>query len=125
MLVKVRLFEQLLFVRKMWVGPNGERPLLPKDKWTATMISTFIVLCRDHGLIQEIEPEILAEVKFIHDGEKYAGREAVTEINTNCLKTHILDNLPFKCSLRMGKTEWGSTGRTTEWSCSLRMRLTF
>ena len=32
------IFKQFLFLMKMWVGSNGERPLLPKDEGTGTMI---------------------------------------------------------------------------------------
>ena len=40
------IFKQFLFHYKMWVGPNRERPLLPKDEGIGTMISAFI--CREH-----------------------------------------------------------------------------
>lgn len=53
---------------KMWVGPNGERPLLPKDEGTGTMISTFIH--QEHGLIREISPKILAEGNLKGDGDR-------------------------------------------------------
>ena len=52
------IFKQFLFLMKMWVGPNGERPLLPKDEGTGTMISTFV--CREHGLIREISYEMFS-----------------------------------------------------------------
>ena len=53
------IFKQFLFLTKMWVGPHGERPLLPKDEGAGTMISAFI--CRKYGLIREVPPEILLE----------------------------------------------------------------
>ena len=34
------IFKQFLFVSKMWTGPNGERPLLPKDEGAGVMISS-------------------------------------------------------------------------------------
>ena len=43
------IFKQFLFVSKMWTGPNGERPLLPKDEGAGVMISSFI--CREHGIL--------------------------------------------------------------------------
>ena len=52
------IFKQFLFLTKIWVGPSGERPLLPKDEGTGTMISTFI--CREHGLVREISAKTLA-----------------------------------------------------------------
>ena len=88
------IFKQFLFLMKMWVGPNGERPLLPKDEGTGTMISTFI--CREHGLIREISPEILAEVNLKRDGKKYADGKAATEIQGNPEKEPLtLDKSPF------------------------------
>jgi hypothetical protein len=55
------IFKQFLFLNEVWVGPNGERPLLPKEEGTGTMISTFVR--REHaGLIRDISPEILADV---------------------------------------------------------------
>jgi hypothetical protein len=78
----MRLFKQFfLFLMKIWVSPNGEQPLLPKDEGTSTMISTFIF--REHGLIQEISPEILVEVNLKCDGEKYADSEAATKMQGN------------------------------------------
>ena len=53
------IFKQFTFLTKMWVGPHGERPLLPKDEGAGTMISAFI--CRKYGLIREVPPEILLE----------------------------------------------------------------
>ena len=43
------IFKQFLFLSKMWTGPNGERPLLPKDKGAGIMISLFIT--QEYGLI--------------------------------------------------------------------------
>jgi hypothetical protein len=63
----------------MWVGPNGERALLPKDEGTGMMISTFI--SREHGLIREITSDILAQVNLLRAGEKYADQDAAIEIN--------------------------------------------
>ncbi|KAI2492541.1 hypothetical protein MHU86_22023 [Fragilaria crotonensis] len=78
------IFKQFLFVTKMWVGPSGERPLLPKDEGTGTMISTFV--CREHGLIREISAEILDEVNTQRAGQHYADPEAAIEILGNSHK---------------------------------------
>ena len=100
------IFKQFLFLMKMWVGPNGERPLLPKDEGTGTMISTFI--CREHGLIREISPEILAEVNLKRDGEKYADREAATEMQGSPDKKPLtLDKSPFLVFFEYGENREG------------------
>ena len=62
----------------MWVGPSGERPLLPKDEGTGTMISTFI--CREHGLLRETCVEILAKVNAQRSGQRYTDQDAAIEI---------------------------------------------
>jgi hypothetical protein len=99
-------FKQFLFLMKMWVGPNGERSLLPKDKGTGTMISTFV--CCEHGLIREISPEILAEVNVKRDGEKYADKEAATEMpGTPDKKPPTLDKLPFLVFFEYGGNREG------------------
>jgi hypothetical protein len=51
------IFKQFLFVSKMWTGPNGERPLLPKDEGAGIKISSFI--CREHGILREIDERTL------------------------------------------------------------------
>jgi hypothetical protein len=43
------IFKQFLFSSKMWVGPSGQRPLLPKDEGAGTMVSAFV--SREHGII--------------------------------------------------------------------------
>jgi hypothetical protein len=72
------IFKQFLFLTKMWVGPNGERPLLPKDEGSGTMISAFV--CREHGLIRVIPSEILTEVNSRRLGKCYADPDAAIEI---------------------------------------------
>ena len=73
------------------------------------MISTFI--CREpHGLIREINPEILVEVNLKRDGEKYADDgEAATGIQGNPEKKPLtLDNkLPFLVFFEYGENREG------------------
>jgi hypothetical protein len=35
------IFKQFFFSNKMWVGPSGQRPLLPKDEQFGTMVSAL------------------------------------------------------------------------------------
>ena len=72
------IFKQFLFVSKMWVGPSGQRPLLPKDEGVGTMVSAFV--SREHGIIREICDMILDEVHAQRLGKKYADQEAAIEI---------------------------------------------
>jgi hypothetical protein len=71
----------------MWVGPSGERPLLPKDEGTGTMISTFI--CREHGLLRETCVEILAKVNAQHSGQQYTNQDAAIELLGSADTTNI------------------------------------
>jgi hypothetical protein len=117
------IFKQFLFLTKMWVGPSGERPLLPKDEGTGTMISTFI--CRDHGLIREISPQILAEVNLQRVGQQYEDQEAAIEIYGSPDKSLLpWTSLHFSCSLSMGRTE-KVVGHTIIWSFNSRTLLMF
>ena len=68
------IYIQFLFLSKMWVGPKGERPLLPKDEGTGSMISAFV--CREHGLLQQIPINILAEINLRCLGKNY-GEERI------------------------------------------------
>ena len=47
------IFKQFSFLSKMWTGPKGERPLLPKDEGAGVMILSYI--CREYGLIRELD----------------------------------------------------------------------
>ena len=62
----------------MWVGPSGQRPLLPKDEGAGTMVWAFV--SREYGIIQEISDMILDEVNEQRLGKKYADDEAAIEI---------------------------------------------
>ncbi len=54
------IFQQFLFLSKMWTGPNGERPLLPKDKGAGVI---YCSICQELGMIREIDDATLILVK--------------------------------------------------------------
>ncbi|KAI2512190.1 hypothetical protein MHU86_2277 [Fragilaria crotonensis] len=100
------IFKQFLFLTKMWVGPNGERPLLPKDEGSGTMISAFI--CREYGLIRVVPPETLAEVNRRRMGQTYADPEAATEILGSPDKRPLTsDKSPFLVLFEYGENREG------------------
>ena len=100
------IFKQFLFVTKMWVGPSGERPLLPKDEGTRTMISAFV--CREHGLIREISAEILDEVNTQRAGQQYDDQEAAIEILGTANKRPLTpDKSPFLVFFDYGENREG------------------
>ena len=100
------IFKQFLFLTKMWVGPNGERPLLPKDEGSGTMISAFI--CREHGLIRVVPTELLAEVNARRFGQHYADPEAAIEILGSSDKRPLTpDKSPFLVLFEYGENREG------------------
>ena len=54
------ILKQFLFSHKMWVGPSGQRALLPKDEGSGTIVSAFV--SRERSTIREISDMILDEV---------------------------------------------------------------
>ncbi|KAI2512867.1 hypothetical protein MHU86_1413 [Fragilaria crotonensis] len=100
------IFKQFLFLTKMWVGPSGERPLLPKDEGSGTMISAFI--CREHGLIRSLPPEILVQVNAQRAGQTYADPEAAVEILGSAEKRPLTaDKSPFLVLFEYGENREG------------------
>ena len=100
------IFKQFLFLTKMWVGPSGERPLLPKDEGAGIMVSIFI--CREHGLIREINPEVLYEVNLQRAGRQYADQEAAIEVlGSPDKKPLTLDKSPFLVFFDYGENREG------------------
>ncbi|KAI2508522.1 hypothetical protein MHU86_5921 [Fragilaria crotonensis] len=90
----------------MWVGPSGERPLLPKDEGSGTMISAFI--CREHGLIRSLPPEILVQVNAQRAGQTYADPEAAVEILGSAEKRPLTaDKSPFLVLFEYGENREG------------------
>ncbi|KAI2493895.1 hypothetical protein MHU86_20622 [Fragilaria crotonensis] len=78
------IFKQFSFHSKMWTGPKGERPLLPKDEGAGVMISSFI--SREHGLIQELNDDTIHRINEIRQGARYADEEAAMEVYGSSLK---------------------------------------
>ena len=78
------IFKQFLLPSKMWTGPSGERPLLPKDEGSGLMISSLI--CREHGLIRELDINLLTQVNHSRLHSKYADEEAAIEVYGSALK---------------------------------------
>ena len=70
------------------------------------MISTFIS-CK-HGLIREISPEILTQVKLQRAGEQYADQDAAIEIYSSPDKLPLtLDKSPFLVFFEFGTNKEG------------------
>jgi hypothetical protein len=100
------IYKQFLFLMKMWIGPNGECPLLPKDEGAGIMVSAFI--CREYGLIRKIDDAILAAVNIRRQGRKYAGEEAAEDIYRTALKQPLVSKKsPFLVLFEYGENKEG------------------
>jgi hypothetical protein len=70
------------------------------------MISAFV--SREHELIREVSPEILAQVNLQRDGEKYADQDAAIGINGSPNKQPLtFDKSPFLVYFEYGETKEG------------------
>jgi hypothetical protein len=117
------IFKQFLFLTKMWVDPSGERPLLPKDEGTVTMVSIYT--SQEHGLIREISPQVLTKVNLQRSGQQYADQEAAIEVLRSPDKEPLtLDKSPFLVFFEYGENREGYWVYKT-WSYNSRMPLMF
>ena len=100
------IFKQFLFLSKMWIGPNGERPLLPKDEGAGVMISSFI--CREYGLIQHLSEPTLEQVNANREGTRYSDEDAAVEVFGSSLKKPLTkDKSPFLHYFDYGENKEG------------------
>jgi hypothetical protein len=90
----------------MWVGPKGERPLLPKDEGAGVMISAFI--CREFGLIREISGETLMFVNSNRLGASYKDKDAAIEVYGSDKKKPLTkEALPFLVTFAYNENKEG------------------
>ena len=78
----------------MWTGPSGERPLLPKDEGSGLMISSLI--CREHGLIRELDINLLTQVNHSRIHSKYADEEAAIDVRLSLTMDLLLSKINTK-----------------------------
>ena len=74
------IVKQFIFCHKQWVGPNGERPLLPKDEGQGVMLSAFTSLEFGFGFKMLTDNE-LAIVNDKGDGTFYSDKDAAISHN--------------------------------------------
>ena len=83
--------KQFLLNSKMRTGPNGERPLLSKDEGSGVILSSFIT--REHGLIREIDDNIITTVNANRLGARYADEGAAIDVYGTKKKKPLTKNL--------------------------------
>ena len=98
------IFKQYAFRKKGWTGPNGERPLMPKDDGQGLMISAFV--SREFGFGWEITSEQLELVNARRFNTNYNDQKAAIIINGSP-KKNALTSSPFVRKLQYGAKHEG------------------
>jgi hypothetical protein len=100
------IFKQFSFLSKMWTGPKGKRPLLPKDEGAGNMMSLFID--REYGLVQELDQYTLNPVNAVQHGARYADKEAAMDVNGTFVKPQLpAGTSPFLTFFDYGENKEG------------------
>ena len=84
------IFSQYSLNSFQWIGPKGERALLPKTTGSGIMISAF--QSREFGFGLDIEEEDLRGINESRKGKKYEDKEAAIEVYEKKDTNH---NLPL------------------------------
>ncbi len=93
-----------------WVGPGGERPLLPKNNGMGKMISAF--QSRDTGWGIKISRQQLIEINKQQEGKHYFDRDAATDIHGTTEKMALTES-PFVRTFEFGGSNGYWTGSHT------------
>ena len=86
------IFNQFSFGSSQWVGPSGERSILPKSAGMGVMVSAF--QSREFGWGLEIDDDQLDLINARRDGNDYFDAAAAAEVNGTSKKAP-LTNSPF------------------------------
>jgi hypothetical protein len=100
------IFNQFLFNSKQWVGPSGERSILPKSAGMGVMVSAF--QSREFGWGMEIDDDQLVIINAHRHGNDYFDATAAIEVNGTSKKPPLM-NSPFVCLFEFG-------GRNSYWT---------
>jgi hypothetical protein len=100
------VFAQYLLGSKTWVGPKGQRPLLPKTEGDGYMLSAFV--SREFGFGKEMTDAELAMVNDARRGmhKTYIDTQAATKILKSIQKP-LLTESPFVKYLFIGSNNEG------------------
>jgi hypothetical protein len=93
------IFNQFSFGSTQWVGPSGERSILPKSPGMGVMVSAF--QSREFGWGMEIDDIQLTLINAHSHGNDYFDATAATEVNGTSKKPP-LKNSPFVCLFEFG-----------------------
>ena len=100
------VFAQYLLGSKTWIGPSGQRPLLPKSEGDGYMLSAFV--SREIGFGREMTDDELLKVNTARRGagKTYHDTQAAIEILGTADKA-ILTESPFVKYLYIGASNEG------------------
>jgi len=98
------LFFQYLLGQKFWVGPNQERPLLPKSEGDGFMLSAF--QSRDYDFGRPMTQEELIRVNQTREGRHYIDKQAAMVVHKRTTKTPLAES-PFVRHFLIGSNNDG------------------
>ena len=105
------IFNQFSFGPSQWVGPSGERSILPKSAGMGVMVSAF--QSREFGWGMEIDDDQLAVINARRHGKDYFDAAAAMEVNGTSKKPPLA-NSPFIILFEFG-------GRNGYWTGTVRL----
>jgi hypothetical protein len=100
------VFAQYLLGSKTWVGPKGQRPLLPKSEGDGYMLSAFV--SREFGFGRELSADELVKINTARRGgdRTYIDTQAALEILKSTQKPALKES-PFVKYLYIGANNEG------------------
>ena len=99
------VFAQYLLGSKTWVGPKGQRPLLPKSEGNGYMLSAFI--SREFGFGRQLSDDELAKINEEQRiGKTYIDTQAALEVLKTTQKPMLTES-PFVRYLYIGANNKG------------------
>ena len=100
----VSVFNQFLLKPKQWVGPLGQRPLLPKTDGMSLMLSAF--QSRETGFGVQINRIQMEEINETRQGRNYVDLDAAIAIHGQVSKKDLKES-PFVVSFELGANNKG------------------
>ena len=98
------VFNQFLLKSKQWVGPQGQRPLLPKTEGLSLMLSAF--QSRETGFGAHINRIQLDEINDSRRGKNYVDIDAAMAVTGQAGKKDLKES-PFVVSFELGANNEG------------------
>ena len=97
-------FNQFLMGNRQWVGPTGQRALLPKTEGAMIMILAF--QSREFGFRFQLDDRQLQIINSKRNGETYKDEEAAMTINKTIQKPSLTSS-PFIKMFELGQNNEG------------------